>query len=134
MNKDNSEEEIDTGPDFEEAMTRFKRIKRNYNTMMRSIERNGIGDEKIKKTQAKLVADIMEIKLAPKQVDMLWNRIKDLVELVRGGTRKEALQWLGNTFGIPMSQKPLTVAERARFVQRRAVAECRADELTAWRR
>ena len=81
--KDNSEEEIDTGPDFEEAMTRFKRIKRNYNTMMRSIERNGIGDEKIKKTQAKLVADIMEIKLAPKQVDMLWNRIKDLVELVR---------------------------------------------------
>jgi RNA polymerase primary sigma factor len=82
-NNDNSEEEIDTGPDFEEAMTRFKRIKRNYNTMMRSIERNGVGDEKIKKTQAKLVADIMEIKLAPKQVDMLWDRIKDLVELVR---------------------------------------------------
>ncbi len=80
---EDSDEEIDTGPDFDEAISRFKRIRRNYNSMMRSIERNGIGDEKVKKIQSKLVTEVMEIKLAPKQVDALWERIKDLVELVR---------------------------------------------------
>ena len=80
---EDSDEEIDTGPDFDEAIARFKRIRRNYNSMVRSIERNGIGDEKVKKIQTKLVTEVMEIKLAPKQVDALWERIKDLVELVR---------------------------------------------------
>ena len=80
--EDNTEE-IDTGPDLEEALARFKRIRRNYNSMVRAIDRHGIGHEKIKKIQARLVADVMEIKLAPKQVDMLWDRVKDLVELVR---------------------------------------------------
>jgi len=84
---EDSDEEIDTGPDFDEALARFKRIRRNYNSMMRSIERNGIGDEKVKKIQTKLVTDVMEIKLAPKQVDALWERIKDLVELVRARER-----------------------------------------------
>jgi len=84
---DDSEEEVDTGPDFEEAMTRFKRIKRNYTSMMRSIDRNGIGDDKVKKIQVKLVADLMEIKLAPKQVEVLWDRVKELVELVRARER-----------------------------------------------
>ncbi|MDA9982675.1 RNA polymerase sigma factor RpoD [Gammaproteobacteria bacterium] len=80
---DDDEEEIDTGPDLEEALTRFKRIRRNYNSMIRAIERDGIGHDKIKKIQTKLVAEVMQIKLAPKQVDSLWDRIKDLVELVR---------------------------------------------------
>ena len=80
---DDEEEEIDTGPDFEEALTRFKRIRRNYNSMIRAIERDGIGHDKIKKIQTRLVSEVMQIKLAPKQVDSLWDRIKDLVELVR---------------------------------------------------
>ena len=80
---DDDEEEIDTGPDLEEALTRFKRIRRNYNSMIRAIERDGIGHDKIKKVQTRLVSEVMQIKLAPKQVDSLWDRIKDLVELVR---------------------------------------------------
>jgi RNA polymerase primary sigma factor len=80
---DDDEEEIGTGPDIEEALTRFKRIRRNYNSMIRAIDRDGIGHDKIKKIQARLVAEVMQIKLAPKQVDSLWDRIKDLVELVR---------------------------------------------------
>ena len=80
---DEDEEEVDTGPDLDEALARFKRIRRNYNSMIRAIERDGIGHDKIKKIQVKLVAEVMQIKLAPKQVDSLWDRIKDLVELVR---------------------------------------------------
>ena len=78
-----SEEEIDTGPDLKEALSRFKRIRRSYNSLIRAIEQHGIGDEKARKIQKKITAAVMEIKLAPKQAGALWDRIKDLVELVR---------------------------------------------------
>jgi RNA polymerase primary sigma factor len=77
------EEEIDTGPDLEEALVRFKRIRINYNSLIRAIERHGIGDEKVRRIQKKITAQVMEIKLAPRQVGALWDRIRDLVELVR---------------------------------------------------
>ena len=81
--EDEEEEEIDTGPDWEEAQARFKRIRKNYNSLIRAIDREGIGHDKVKKVQSKLTAEVMEIKLVPKQVDALWDRIKELVELVR---------------------------------------------------
>jgi RNA polymerase primary sigma factor len=80
---DSSEEDIDTGPDAEEAKERFKQIRKDYNSLVRAIERHGIGDEKVRKIQKKITAQVMEIKLAPKQVAALWDRIKDLVKLVR---------------------------------------------------
>ncbi|MDH3380307.1 MAG: RNA polymerase sigma factor RpoD [Gammaproteobacteria bacterium] len=79
--------EEDTGPDPEEAKERFKQIRRHYNSLMRAIERHGIRDEKVKKIQKKITAEVMEIKLAPKQVAALWDRIKDLIELVRARER-----------------------------------------------
>jgi RNA polymerase primary sigma factor len=80
---DTSEEDIDTGPDPEEAKERFKQIRKNYNSLIRAIERHGIGDAKVKKIQKKAVAQVMEIKLVQAQVVALWDRIKDLVKLVR---------------------------------------------------
>ena len=84
---ESTEEDIDTGPDPEEARERFKRIRRSYNSLIRAIDRHGIGDEKVRKIQKKITTEVMEIKLAPKQVDSLWDRIKDLVELVRARER-----------------------------------------------
>ena len=80
---EDNEEDIETGPDPEEAKERFKRIRKNYNSLIRAIDRHGIGDPKVRKIQNKITAEVMEIKLAPKQVDALWDRIKELVELVR---------------------------------------------------
>ena len=86
---DTREEDIDPGPDPEEAKRRFKRISKNYNSLVWAIERHGIGDKRVGKIQKKITAEVMGIKLAPKQVGALWDRVKDLVELVRA--REQAI-------------------------------------------
>jgi len=77
------EEDTDTGPDPEEAKERFKQIRINYNSLIRAIERHEIGDEKVRKIQKKITAQVMGIKFAPKQVVALRDRIRGLVGLVR---------------------------------------------------
>lgn len=77
------EEDTDTGPDPEEAKERFKQIRINYNSLIRAIERHEIGDEKVRKIQEKITAQVMEIKFVPKQVVALRDRIRGLVGLVR---------------------------------------------------
>ncbi len=80
---DANEEDLNSGPDPEEAKERFKQIRNNYNKLKRAIERHGIGAEKVRKIQKKIIAQVMEIKFAPTQESILWDRIKDLVKLVR---------------------------------------------------
>ena len=77
------EKDTDTGPDPEEAKERFKQIRINYNSLIRAIERHEIGDEKVRKIQEKITAQVMEIKFVPKQVVALRDRIRGLVGLVR---------------------------------------------------
>ena len=77
-----SAEDIDTGPDLEEAKARFKRMRKDYNNLIRAIERHGIGDEKATRILKKITAEVMQIKFAPKQVTALWNGVWKLVELV----------------------------------------------------
>ena len=77
------EQDIKTGPDPEEAKQRFKRLRKNYSSLVKAIELNGIGDEKVGKIQEKITQELMKIKLAPKQVDMLGDQIKEFIELVR---------------------------------------------------
>ncbi len=81
--EDEDAEEVDTGPDPEEAFERFKRIRRNYQSLKRAIDRHGIGADQVKKIQKKLAREVMEIKFVPKQVDALWDQIRVLVEQVR---------------------------------------------------
>ncbi len=86
---DDSSTEIDTGPDPEEALARFKRIRRNYQSLKRASDRHGIGTDPVKKIQKKLAREVMEIKFVPKQVDALWDQIRELVDQVR--MREKAL-------------------------------------------
>jgi len=78
-----SEEEVEVGPDPEEARARFLRIRKNYESMLRAIKRHGRGTDKVKKIQVKLTREVMEIKFVPKQVDALWDQIRELVEQAR---------------------------------------------------
>ncbi len=84
---DTGEEELDTGPDPEEARERFQQIRGNYNSLVRAIERHGIGDKKVGKIQKKITTQLMEIKFAPKQVAALWDQTRDLVGRVRARER-----------------------------------------------
>ncbi len=67
----------------DEAKRRFKRIRKQYDSLMRAIKRHGLENERVDHIQKKLTAELMEIKLAPKQVALFRDRIKSLVELGR---------------------------------------------------
>ncbi|GJL81604.1 MAG: RNA polymerase sigma factor RpoD [marine bacterium B5-7] len=74
---------IDTGPDPEEARERFARIRKAYDSMERSLEKNGPGKPAMKKHRNKLAGEFMELKLTPKTIDRLSNTVRILVEKVR---------------------------------------------------
>ena len=81
--KSEEEEEVDTGPDFGEAMDRYKKLKRLHNRHVKSLEGKGHDHKATRKIQSDMIDQIMEIKFTPKVVDRLWDDIRDLVEEVR---------------------------------------------------
>src|SRR5262249_44070128 len=48
--------------------------------------------------------------------------VLDLVQNVRGGTRREALRWLADYAGVPLDNRPLRGQELAEYAQRRRAA------------
>jgi RNA polymerase primary sigma factor len=142
-NDDNSEstEEVDLGPDPEEAQERFRAIRRNYDSMKRALDRHGIGSDRAKKLQTKLTRDVMEIKFVPKQVDALWDQVRSLVENARAREKaimdicvKEARMprktfikvFVGNETKPQLYEKLLEVADT-----HRDVLEARREEIVS---
>src|SRR3989344_4079525 len=76
-------EEEDTGPDREEALTRFTRIRRLYPHLLKTIEKKGYDSPDIKRLQKKLADEFMQIKFAAKQVNRLVEHVRSLVEQAR---------------------------------------------------
>jgi len=81
---ENSEEEaIDTGPDPEEAATRFASIAKGYIGVLAAIEKGGAKDPKTLKLRSKLADEFMELKLAPRMFDALILNLRTHVSEVR---------------------------------------------------
>jgi hypothetical protein len=57
-----------------------------------------------------------------------------LVALVRGGTRTDALRWCADLAGIPLTDTPLSAADRARWAAERRELECHLPAALHWRR
>ncbi|MEK7262775.1 MAG: RNA polymerase sigma factor RpoD [Pseudomonadota bacterium] len=76
-------EEEDTGPDREEALIRFTRIRRLYPHLLKTIEKKGYDSPEIKRLQKKLADEFMQIKFAAKQVNRLVEHVRSLVEQAR---------------------------------------------------
>ncbi len=71
------------GPDPEEAKERFESIRKGFKSLERCKSRYGIGASQIEKYQDKLSAEIMEIRLAPRQIDYLSQVMREIVDEVR---------------------------------------------------
>lgn len=84
----NDEREPDTGPDPDEVQRRFKLLKKHNQSLKKAVTRHGISSDKAKKVQAKITAELMEIKFVPKQVDFLWNQVRYLVEVARAAEKQ----------------------------------------------
>ena len=55
--------------------------------------------------------------------------VLDLVQLVRGGTRQEALKFVAGIAGITLDDNPLSLAERERYRLQKAIADREAADV-----
>lgn len=61
--------------------------------------------------------------------DNIGGGVLDLVQRVLGGDRRRALRWLADFNGMPLQDRPLTLAERRQYARAREEAR----ELIAWK-
>ena len=80
---DDSEDAGPQGPDPVEAKERFDSIRKGYKSLVRARDRYGIGAPQLQKHQKKLAAELLEIRLAPKQIDYLSLIMRVIVDDVR---------------------------------------------------
>jgi len=80
---DDVEEEVDTGPDPEEAKERFAAMRKLYKRYLNAVNKHGSTDEKCAKMRSQLSDMFMELKLTQKQIDRLVGQIRDMVDRIR---------------------------------------------------
>jgi RNA polymerase primary sigma factor len=77
------EEAIDTGPDPQEAATRFASLAKSYAHVLSGIEKHGARDPKTLKTRKKAADEFMELKLSPRMFDALILNLRTHVAEIR---------------------------------------------------
>ncbi|HJP06557.1 MAG: RNA polymerase sigma factor RpoD [Proteobacteria bacterium] len=82
-NDDDSTSSAPQGPDPDEAKERFERIRKGFKSMERCQSRYGIGAPQLEKHQEKVTAELMEIRLVPRQIDYLSQVMREIVDEVR---------------------------------------------------
>ncbi len=80
---DNVDSEEDGGPDREEALARFARIRKLHGSITRAIEKKGFKSPEVAKGQAKLAEEFMEVKFVSKQINRLVEHVRALVDEAR---------------------------------------------------
>jgi RNA polymerase primary sigma factor len=78
-----SAEEEETGPDREEALIRFARIRKLHTNLLKAIEKKGYDSPDVKKVQAKVAEEFMQIKFVAKQINRLVEHVRSLVDYAR---------------------------------------------------
>jgi RNA polymerase primary sigma factor len=73
----------DTGPDPEEALTRFTELRKTYNRFMKALAKNGADHKTTKKHQKDMGTQFLELKLVQRLTDHLIFQLRDMVERIR---------------------------------------------------
>ena len=85
--EDDEEEEVDLGPDPQEAAKRFDKMGRAYKRLVVLTKRHGPDDPQASKVRQALVGQFMQIKLTPKLIDRLTSNLREVIERVRANER-----------------------------------------------
>ena len=80
---DNVEADEDGGPDREEALERFSRIRKLHAVITKAAEKKGFKSPEVAKGQEKLAEEFMEIKFVSKQINRLVEHVRTLVDEAR---------------------------------------------------
>jgi RNA polymerase primary sigma factor len=75
--------EEDVGPDREEALRRFARIRKLHASLAKALDKNGFGTPEAQRAQKKLTEEFLQIKFVAKQINRLVEDVRALVELAR---------------------------------------------------
>ncbi len=70
-------------PDAAETLARFARIRKLHASLLRALDRHGIGRPQGRKIQWKLVKELLKIKFVPKGIDCICEPVRDLVKQAR---------------------------------------------------
>ncbi len=84
---DDDDEEEETGPNREEAIERFGRIRKYYKALIKAIEKKGIDSSDAEKNQKKLIDELLHIKFVSKQIQALVESVRGMVDSVRAQER-----------------------------------------------
>ena len=82
-NEEDDEKPVDTGPDMDEAIQRFKAMKKQHTRHAKALNTHGYDSKQARKIQDELIVGIMEIKFVPKIIEALWESIRLQVEIIR---------------------------------------------------
>ena len=79
-----SDSDDETGPNREEALIRFARIRKMHTNLLKAIDKKGYDSPEVKRIQAKLADEFMQIKFVSKQINRLVEYVRSLVDFSRG--------------------------------------------------
>ncbi|WP_296670658.1 RNA polymerase sigma factor RpoD [Sulfuricaulis sp.] len=78
-----TDSEEETGPNREEALIRFARIRKLHISLLKAIDKNGDDSPEVKRVQSKVADEFMQIKFVAKQINRLVEYVRSLVEFAR---------------------------------------------------
>jgi RNA polymerase primary sigma factor len=74
----------DSGPDREEALARFGRIRKLHGNLAKALDKKGFGSPEAQRAQKKLAEEFLQIKFVAKQINRLVEDVRALVDEARG--------------------------------------------------
>jgi len=81
--KDDDEEEVDTGPDPEEVAEKISALKKHYDKYQSIVDKHDAEHASAHKQYEKVIESFMEFKLAPKLVEKLLAVLRDIITRIR---------------------------------------------------
>jgi len=87
---ENDDEEVDTGPDPEEANRRFKKIRTLYRNYLKIVETDSNVSEKAQSQLKKIADEMMMLKITPVQIEKLNDIMRGSLDKIRKLERKIA--------------------------------------------
>jgi len=79
-----SDSEEEGGPNREEALARFSRIRKLHTSLLKAIEKHGSDAPEVRRVQRKLAEEFMQIKFVSRQINRLVEYVRSLVDEARG--------------------------------------------------
>jgi RNA polymerase primary sigma factor len=79
---------VDTGPDPEEVAQRLKKLKRLHKKYFDTLQANGVKHAATKKSIKGLIAEFMELKLAPRVLEQMVVQLRETVTQIRSHERQ----------------------------------------------